>query len=115
MNFQLSLFPDEGNDSEQKSVSLANDSERQMQSHQYFHKNTLPVLNIYSPGKRKGTYYRLSYREGSRMKHIHIPGGNTSSDLVQYRVKKLQGLIDRGTSLNKIISAINSYRGNSRI
>jgi hypothetical protein len=39
------------------------------------------AISIYSPRgtARSGEYFRFSCREGSRMRHIHIRGGNTDS------------------------------------
>jgi len=67
-------------------------------------------INTYSPGRRKAKYYRLSYRQEKKVKHIHIPGGNVHARLAQYRAKKLQEMIDRGAELEEIIAAVDTYR-----
>lgn len=108
---QFSLFPDEGIVSDSNSVSLANVSDTKPLAHQYFQKNTKPYISTYSPAGRQTNYYRFSYRDGKTVKHIHIPGGNSASDLVQYRVKRIQGLIDRGLPISKISKLIVSYKG----
>ena len=96
-------------------MSLSDDSDAKTSTHQNFQKNTQPVVNTYSPGRRNVNYYRLSYRAGTKMKHIHIPGGNADSKLIGFRVRKIQGMIERGITLSKIITLINSYKGNSKI
>ncbi len=63
-------------------------------------------VNRYSPGKRKKEYFRLSVREGKKVKHFHIRGGNVNSKLAQYRAQKLQQMIDRGVELGEIIAAV---------
>lgn len=104
---QLTLFPDAV--IEQKSSSITGVIEPKTPIHQNFHKNTKPVLGTYEA--KKETYYRVSYREGTRTKHIHVPGGNIRSDLVNYRAQKIQAMIDRGASIAKIQSLIKSYSG----
>jgi signal peptidase I len=37
-----------------------------------------------------GEYFRFSYREGSRMRHIHIRGGNTDSPIAQAKVQEVR-------------------------
>ena len=107
-NIQLSLFPDV---SEPEKRSLTSVSEPKIQANQYFQKNTQPVLNTYSPSKKRSVYYRLSYRSGTKTKHIHIPGGNINCKLVQYRVRRIQSMIDHGVSLTTIITVILGYKG----
>ena len=111
MNQQLSLFPDERAVSDRKTVSLTNVSDAKTLTNKYFQKNTKPYIGTYSPARRNAEYYRFSYRDGDTVKHIHIPGGNSASSLVQYRAQKIQGMIDRGNSVSKIITLINSYKG----
>ena len=71
-------------------------------------------MGRYSPGKRKTEYYRLSYRFGRKVKHIHIPGGSTKSQLARYRAEKLQQLIDRGAELAEILAMIKTYRSGGK-
>ena len=63
-------------------------------------------INKYSPGKRKTEYFRLSYRNGSKIKHIHIRGGNVNSALVQNRIFKLQNMINQGASIGELLRVI---------
>ena len=37
-----------------------------------------------------GEYFRFSYREGSRMRHIHIRRGNTDSPIAQAKVQEVR-------------------------
>ncbi len=124
MNQQFSLFESEGDKesaslidpiSDKGSASLMNPiSEHQTQALQRFlekGKDPIVCVNTYSPGKRKREYYRLSYFQDGKAKHLHIPGGNTLAKLAQYRAKKLQELIDRGAELEEIIAAVETYRG----
>ncbi len=73
-------------------------------------KDPMLCVNTYSPGKRKTKYYRLSYFQDGKTKHLHIPGGNTRSKLAQDRAKVLQKLIDRGAELKEIIAVVKTYR-----
>ncbi|MEY3400724.1 MAG: hypothetical protein RLZZ86_327 [Cyanobacteriota bacterium] len=75
--------------------------------------NSVTGLSTYKPkGKARGSYfyYRYSYRDGQRIKHIHIPGGNTNSEVVQERVKKLREEIARGMNPLEIKSLIASFK-----
>ncbi len=43
-----------------------------------------------------GKYYRLSYREGGRVKHQHIRGGNIDSPIAQAKVAEVRSLLAAG-------------------
>ncbi|WP_445173778.1 hypothetical protein [Microcoleus sp.] len=45
-----------------------------------------------------GKYYRLSYREGGRVRHQHIRGGNTDSPIAQAKVAEVRSLLAAGES-----------------
>jgi hypothetical protein len=47
---------------------------------------------------RGGEYFRFSYRAGEKMKHLHIPGGNTGSVLAQSRAAEVMELRQRAAS-----------------
>ena len=124
MSEQFSLFKPERDSgsaslidpiSDTESASLMNPiSDSQTQALQRLRekgKDPIVCVNTYSPGKRKREYYRLSYFQDGKTKHLHIPGGNTRAKLAQYRAKKLQELIDRGAELEEIIAAVETYRG----
>lgn len=116
MNEQLSLFDGV---SDTKSASLTDSvSEHKRQAIQRFldsgKKEHEVCLNKYSPGKRKAEYFRLSYRIGRKVKHLHIPGGNIYSELAQYRVKQLQALIDRGCEPPEAIAMVKMFRSGGK-
>ena len=56
------------------------------------------AVGTYRPGgtARSGQYYRLSYKKGSRVRHIHIRGGNTDSPIAQAKVQKVRSLLAAG-------------------
>ncbi len=124
MNQQFSLFESEGDKesaslidpiSDTESASLMNPiSDAQTQALQRLRekwKDPIVCVNTYSPGRRKSEYYRLSYFQDGKTKHLHIPGGNTRAKLAQYRAGKLQELIESGAQLEEIIAAVETYRG----
>lgn len=117
MSEQLCLFEA---DSDTQSLSLSEfDSDRQIKKQQAIqkyldrasHKETTACVSKYSPGKRKTEYYRLSYRVGLKMKHIHIKGGSTIAELATYRAKVLQAMIDRGAELSEVLAAVATFNG----
>ena len=57
-------------------------------------------LTTYRPGgtARGGQYYRLSYREGGRVRHCHIRGGNTDFPIAQAKVAEVRSLLAAGVS-----------------
>ncbi|EGK83468.1 hypothetical protein MicvaDRAFT_0034 [Microcoleus vaginatus FGP-2] len=58
----------------------------------------LNAVSIYRPRgtARSGEYYRLSYKEGSRVRHIHIRGGNTDSPIAQAKVAEVRSQLAAG-------------------
>jgi hypothetical protein len=70
---------------------------------------------VYSPGRRSTEYYRLSYRYGRTVKHIHIKGGSVIAELATYRAKQLQGLIDRGAELAEVLAAAATFNGGGNV
>jgi hypothetical protein len=100
--------------SEQLTI-LTVDSEHKQAAIQRFldrgEKEPTASVNTYSPGKRKSEYYRLSYRQGRKMKHIHLRGGSTLAELATYRANKLQAMIDRGAELAEVIAAVRTFNG----
>lgn len=111
---QLALF-ETVSDTDTKKVSLTESvSERQSaaiarflgSSHQ-----TIACITTYSPGRRKKEYYRLSFRLGRRIKHVHIRGGNANSELVLYRVEVLQAMIDRGAEIEELLAQLSTFNG----
>ena len=111
MGKQLSLF----SVSDECSASLTDSvSERKKQAIQRFlnkgKKESEVCIGTYSPGKRRTKYFRLSYRLGRKVKHVHIPGGSTNAELARHRVKKLQALINRGADISEILSLVKDYQ-----
>jgi hypothetical protein len=56
------------------------------------------AISTYRPRgtARSGEYFRFSYRDGSRMHHIHIRGGNTDSPMAQAKVQEVRSLLAAG-------------------
>lgn len=105
---QLSLF--ESSSIEQKSSSILSSIGKNSFTHPNYSKTHKPTLNTYhSKGQ---LYYRVSfYDELGKKKHIHVPGGNVHSKLVQFRATKIEAKINRGETIRQIASLIKSYRG----
>jgi hypothetical protein len=60
---------------------------------------------------RGGEYFRFSYRAGAKMKHLHIPGGNTGSVLAQSRAAEVMELAAAGVPSLEICDRIKSWSG----
>jgi hypothetical protein len=60
----------------------------------------LNAISTYNPRgtARSGEYFRLSYRDGGRVRHIHIRGGNTDSPIAQAKVAEVRSLLAAGMS-----------------
>ncbi len=58
----------------------------------------LNAVSTYRPRgtARGGEYYRLSFKEGSRVRHVHIRGGNTDSPIAQAKVQEVRSLLAAG-------------------
>jgi hypothetical protein len=54
-----------------------------------------------------GEYFRFSYRDGSRMRHIHIRGGNTDSPIAQAKVQEVRSLLAAGIKPQEIAARLN--------
>ena len=56
------------------------------------------AISTYRPRgtARSGEYFRFSYRDGSRMRHVHIKGGNTDSPITQAKVQEVRSLLASG-------------------
>ena len=71
----------------------------------------LNAISTYSP---RGTapqghlyrYYRLSYREGNRVRHQHIRGGNIDSPIAQAKVAEVRSLLVAGVSPQEIATML---------
>lgn len=121
MSEQLSLFADDSA-IETESVSIAPTAiEKQklkQQAIQRFldagEKENIPHVNMYRVRGTRNRYYRLSYRQRGKMKHLHIPGGNIYSRLATLRAEKLQQLIERGCDLDEAIAMVQDFRSGGR-
>ena len=77
-------------------------------------KNIECSVNEYESSRCRRIYYRVSWRDGHKIRHLHIPGGSTFSELARYRAAQLQEMIARGAELAEIIAAVETYRGIKR-
>jgi len=71
------------------------------------------AISTYRPGgtARSGEYFRFSYRDGSRMRHIHIRGGNTDSPMAQAKVSEVRSLLAAGMSPAEVAAMLrNTHR-----
>jgi hypothetical protein len=108
---QLTIFDIETERSQPSVTSSVTDAKRQIIQDFCNRAAIKPLIETYAPPRRKSEYYRVTWRDGNKVKHLHIPGGNTLSILAQYRAGKLQEMIDRGAELGEIIAAVKTYRG----
>ena len=71
-----------------------------------------PIHLYYPRGTSKGfnQYFRFSYRDGKRMRHLHIPGGNTRSPEAIERAKRVMAFIDQGATPSQVRSLIESWQ-----
>jgi len=75
--------------------------------------DSLTAINIY---KAKGTargdrkYFRYSYKEAGKVKHLHIGGGNIHSVIAQSRMQLVKDALVRGQSPNEIKQLIRQLR-----
>lgn len=111
MSKQLSLFSVEDNKHLSSTESVEDTKMRAIQRY-LDNAATEPTASVgkYSPNGRKTEYYRLLYRQGRKVKAVHIPGGNVRSELATYRANKLQVMIDRGVELGELLAAVADYR-----
>ncbi|MEG4275166.1 MULTISPECIES: hypothetical protein [unclassified Microcoleus] len=60
----------------------------------------LNAISTYRPRgtARSGEYYRLSYKDGGKVKQVHIRGGNTDSPIAQAKVQEVRSLLAIGNS-----------------
>jgi hypothetical protein len=68
----------------------------------------LNAVSTYRPRgtARGGEYFRLSYREGERVRHIHIKGGNTDSPIAQAKVAEVRSLLAAGIPPQEIAAML---------
>ena len=68
------------------------------------------AISTYRPRgtARSGEYFRFSYRDGSRMRHIHIRGGNTDSPIAQAKVQEVRSLLAIGITPAQVAFQLSS-------
>lgn len=70
------------------------------------------AVSEYTPGGTAGktkTYFRFSYKEKNRTRHIHIKGGNSESKLAIERKEKIESWILQSLPLVEIIRRIKAW------
>lgn len=68
-----------------------------------------PYHTLKNNGTRKLWYYRFYWQEGSRTRHIHIPGGDIHHPQMRDRVSHVKRLIAAGQSSDEICRVIRSW------
>ena len=71
------------------------------------------TLNYYSAGggcRSHQPYARVSYRINSKVKHIHVPGGNINNPVLQERIRLIQEAIRNNQSSTEILKLIRSWK-----
>lgn len=69
-------------------------------------------VNTYRPtGSARGnnSYFRFSYKDRGRVKHIHISGGNTDALLAQSRAIEVRAKISTGGEPAEIVGMIRRW------
>jgi len=64
----------------------------------------LDPISVYRPRgtARGGEYYRLSYKEGGKVRQVHIRGGNIASPIAQAKVAEVRSLLLSGMSPKEV-------------
>ncbi len=70
----------------------------------------LDAVSTYRPRgtARGGEYYRLSYKSGGKVRHVHIRGGNTDSPIAQAKVAEVRSLLAAGMTPRQIAAMLQS-------
>jgi hypothetical protein len=73
----------------------------------------LDPISIYKPrgtarGDKDNRYYRLSYKEGGKVRQVHIRGGNTDSPIAQAKVQEVRSLLAAGIPPREIAAMLKS-------
>jgi len=68
------------------------------------------AISTYRPRgtARGGEYYRFSYREGNKVRTIHIRGGNTDSPIAQAKVQEVRSLLAAGVAIGQVVAILKS-------
>jgi hypothetical protein len=75
----------------------------------------LNPISIYKPrgtarGEKDHFYYRLSYKEGNKVRQVHIKGGNTDSPISQAKVQEVRSLLATGIAPSEIAAMLKTQR-----
>lgn len=76
---------------------------------QLFESKPCGTIGTYQPqGSAYGDhkYFRFSYRDGDRMKHKHIPGGNVDNSVARQRAEAVRQAIARGATIDEVLQLI---------
>ena len=68
----------------------------------------LDPISVYRPrgtarGDQDNRYYRLSYKDGNKVRQVHIRGGNTDSPIAQAKVAEVRSLLAAGRSVERLL------------
>jgi len=68
----------------------------------------LDPISIYKPRgtARGGKYYRLSYKDGGKVRQVHIRGGNIDSPIAQAKVQEVRSLLAAGVTPAEIAAML---------
>jgi hypothetical protein len=68
----------------------------------------LKAISTYRPRgtARGGEYFRLSYKDGGKVRTVHIRGGNTDSPIAQAKVTEVRSLLAAGISPHEIAAML---------
>jgi len=69
------------------------------------------IGKYHARGNTRGNpeYWRFSYRDGRRVRHVHIPGGNSSNPTALARVEEVRRAIANRRSPSEIVEMIHSW------
>jgi hypothetical protein len=90
------------------SVELAVGESKALSDDDYL---ALNAISTYQPRgtARGGKYFRLSYKDGGKVRTVHIRGGNTDSPIAQAKVQEVRSLLASGMSPAQVAARL---RGN---
>ena len=68
----------------------------------------LDPISVYQPRgtARGGKYYRLSYKDGGKVRQVHIRGGNIDSPIAQAKVQEVRSLLAAGITPREIATRL---------
>ena len=68
----------------------------------------LNAISTYRPRgtARGGEYFRLSYKDGGKVRTVHIRGGNTDSPIAQAKVQEVRSLLAAGIAPAEIAAML---------